>query len=47
VQDGDTLYKIAMRFYGTSSAWKKIRDANKAVISTDGRVNTGLEIKLP
>lgn len=47
VQDGDTLYKIAMRFYGTSSAWRKIRDANKAVITTDGRVNSGMEIRLP
>ena len=47
VQEGDTLYKIAMRFYGKSSAWKIIRDANKAVISTDGRVMSGMKIKLP
>lgn len=47
VEEGDTLYKIAMRFYGTSSAWKKIRDANKALISVDGRVKAGWELKLP
>ena len=47
VQDGDTLYRIAMRFYGRASAWKIIRNANKAVISTDGRVNKGMRIKLP
>jgi len=47
IQDGDTLYKIAVRFYGRSSAWKLIRDANKAVISTDGRVLKGMKIKLP
>jgi len=47
VQDGDTLYKIARRFYGKESAWKRIRDANKAVISTDGRVNAGQTIVLP
>ena len=47
VQEGDTLYKIAMRFYGRSSAWKIIRDANKAAISTDGRVKSGMKIKLP
>ena len=47
VQEGDTLYKIAVRFYGKSSAWKIIRNANKAVISTDGRVNSGMKIKLP
>ena len=47
VQEGDTLYKIAMRFYGKRSAWTKIRDANKTVISMDGRVNAGERIKLP
>ena len=47
MQEGDTLYKIAMRFYGKRSAWTKIRDANKTVISTDGRVNAGERIVLP
>lgn len=47
VQEGDTLYRIAARFYGRISAWKAIRDANKAVISTDGRVRAGQTIKLP
>ena len=47
VQEGDTLYKIAMRFYGRSSAWSLIRDANKATISMDGRVKAGQKITLP
>ena len=47
VQEGDTLYKIAMRFYGRSSAWSVIRDANKATISMDGRVKAGQKITLP
>lgn len=47
VQEGDSLYKISMRFYGTIHAWRKIRDANKAIISTDGRVQAGDTIKLP
>ena len=47
VQEGDTLYRIAVRFYGRLSAWKKIRDANKAVISNDGRVRAGDTITLP
>jgi len=47
VQEGDTLYKIAVRFYGRSSAWKQIREANKATISTDGRVRAGMTIRLP
>ena len=47
VEEGDTLYKIAMKFYGKASAWKLIRDANRAIISTDGRVKTGQKLKLP
>lgn len=47
VQDGDTLYKIALRFYGRVSAWRRIREANKAVISTDGKVRSGQTIELP
>ena len=47
VQEGDTLYRIAVRFYGRLSAWKRIRDANKAVISNDGRVRAGDVITLP
>ena len=47
VQEGDTLYKIAMRFYGSRNQWKRIREANKATISTDGRVKVGQKIVLP
>ncbi len=47
VQDGDTLYKIAIRFYGRASLWSRIRDANRPTISTDGRLKTGQTIILP
>ncbi len=47
VQDGDTLYKIAIRFYGRASLWSRIREANRATISTDGRLKTGQTIVLP
>lgn len=47
VEDGDTLIRIAERFYGRRSAWLEIRDANKTVISVDGRVRAGDRIKLP
>lgn len=47
VQEGDTLYKIALRFYGRVSAWRAIRNANKTKISVDGRVKVGDTLRLP
>ena len=47
VEDGDTLYGIAKKFYGNIQAWKVIREANKAVISSDNRLKAGDVITLP
>lgn len=47
VQKGETLSEIAARFYGTRAAWVRIQAANKAIISTDGRVDAGKRIRLP
>lgn len=47
VQDGDTLFQLAAKFYGRKSAWREIRDANKAIIPSDGRLRAGDTIKLP
>lgn len=47
VQDGDTLYKISEKFYGSSRMWRRIREANKATVSSDGRVRAGQVLNLP
>lgn len=47
VEDGDTLYGVSKRFYGTVSAWRKIKDANKTVISADNRLRAGDTLRLP
>ena len=47
VQEGDTLYGIAKRFYGSIRPWKAIRDANKALISADNRLKAGDKLVLP
>ena len=47
VQEGDTLYGVAKRFYGKITVWKQSRDANKALISTDNRLRVGDTIVLP
>jgi len=47
VQEGDTLFKLAVRFYGRKSAWTVIREANKATVSSDGRIKAGQKLRLP
>ena len=47
VAEGDTLYGIAKKFYGGIQSWKAIRDANKALISSDNRLKAGDTIVLP
>ncbi|MBQ0031416.1 MAG: LysM peptidoglycan-binding domain-containing protein [bacterium] len=47
VEDGDTLYGIAKRFYGNIQVWKAIREANKAIISSDNRLKAGDTLVLP
>lgn len=47
VKEGETLISIARRFYGKASYWRQIQQANRAVISIDGKLKAGMEIKLP
>ena len=47
VQPGDTLFRVAEKFYGDSSKWKKIRDANRTRIDPDGRIRAGQIITVP
>lgn len=47
VQEGDTLFKIAKRFYGSSHKYRDIQNANRAIVPADGRVRAGQVLKLP
>ena len=50
VQQGDTLNRIARRVYGDVSpqAWKRIYDANKAVIGADpSQLRMGIRLTMP
>ena len=47
VEDGDTLYGVSKRFYGSIQFWKVIREANKALISSDNRLRAGDTLVLP
>ena len=48
VQKGDSLSKIAKKHLGDANAWKKIYEANKAVIGDDpDKIFPGQKLKLP
>jgi nucleoid-associated protein YgaU len=47
VQAGDSLFRISEKFYGDSTQWKKIRDANRATINPDGRLRIGQVLVIP
>lgn len=48
VEPGDTLTGLAVRFYGRSSAWTLIRDANLEKLGADGsKLRSGMKIIIP
>jgi LysM repeat protein len=47
VQPGDSLFRVSEKFYGDSTHWKKIRDANRTRIDPDGRIRAGQIIVVP
>jgi nucleoid-associated protein YgaU len=47
IKDGDSLWKIAERAYGSGYEWNKIYDTNKSVIKNPSLITTGMKISLP
>ncbi len=47
VMPGDTLRKIAIKFYGDAKAWEKIREANKVRVPLSGDIRVGDKLRLP
>ena len=47
IQSGDTLSKIAQRFYGNASAYPKIFEANREVIEDPDKIYPGQKIRIP
>ncbi|HTX65137.1 MAG TPA: LysM peptidoglycan-binding domain-containing protein [Opitutaceae bacterium] len=47
VAQGDTLYKIAQRYYGNGSRWPEILQANRDVLKDQNAVRPGMELKIP
>jgi nucleoid-associated protein YgaU len=47
VKSGDSLSKIAKRFYGDGAKWKKIHAANSEKIPDPDLIHPGLELNIP
>ncbi|MCK6630325.1 MAG: LysM peptidoglycan-binding domain-containing protein [Anaerolineae bacterium] len=47
VQPGDTLSKIALRFYGNAALWTFIFEANRDKLSSPGLLRVGMELRIP
>jgi 5'-nucleotidase len=47
VTQGETLYKIAQRYYGSGSKWPEILEANRDVLKNENAVRPGMELRIP
>ena len=47
VKKGDSLWKIAKRFYGDPYKWRRIYEANQARLSNPNRVRPGMVLTIP
>jgi len=47
VRPGDSLSRIALRFYGKASLWPIIFEANRDVLDSPGLIRPGMVLKIP
>jgi nucleoid-associated protein YgaU len=47
VQSGDTLSKIAQKYYGDASLYKQIFEANRDVLKDPNKIFPGQKLKIP
>jgi len=47
VAKGDSLSKIAKRFYGSGNAWKEIFEANTDILKDPNKIFPGQKLKIP
>lgn len=47
VQTGDTLYSLSRKYYGSSSRWKEIRQANRKSLDASGQLKVGQTVTVP
>ena len=47
VQEGESLYRIAERFYGDGNLWRKLAAHNTDRVAENGSVRVGVALKIP
>jgi len=47
VQKGDTLYSLALRYYGTSTGWERIYQANRSGLPSKDQLKVGQQLVIP
>ncbi len=47
IGEGETLARVALRFYGTKALWPYIVKYNQAIIPNPDRVTSGLRVRIP
>jgi nucleoid-associated protein YgaU len=47
VRKGDTLSSISLQYYGKSTLWRRIYDANRARIDSPDRLTVGVQLEIP
>jgi nucleoid-associated protein YgaU len=47
VAAGESLYKIAQRYYGNGTRWPEILEANRDQLQNERAVRAGMELRIP
>jgi tetratricopeptide (TPR) repeat protein len=47
VQKGDTLYSLALRYYGTRAGWERIYQANRSGLPSKDQLKVGQQLVIP
>lgn len=47
IQSGDTLYKLAIQYYGDGSRWEEIEAANKSTLKNGKDLALGMQVTIP
>jgi nucleoid-associated protein YgaU len=47
IENGDTLQKISLKFYGTTRKWKMLYEENKDILKSPDKVYPGKTIRIP